>query len=151
MTVLTCFKVNGDYPRTNQMTYVEGGTFSMGSDDPVIPQDGEGPARTVVLNSFYLDIHEVSNMEFEKFVEDTDFVTEVNLYFLMCFLCLKRDEVEKWQKNRNIFFLNLKAKAIIHTTYLREWITQNISELEICHRAAGILGNRYMCSYVLRT
>ena len=73
------FQVTEKYPRTNQMTFIEGGTFTMGSDDPLIPQDGEGPARTVTLDSFYLDVHEVSNAEFQLFVDDTKFVTEVTI------------------------------------------------------------------------
>lgn len=59
------------------MVYIEGGTFEMGSNKPVIPQDGEGPARKITLDSFYLDVHEVSNREFQLFVTERNFITEV--------------------------------------------------------------------------
>ena len=59
------------------MTFIPGGTFTMGSDKPIIVQDGEGPAREVTLRDFYLDVHEVSNAEFARFVHETDYSTEV--------------------------------------------------------------------------
>ena len=59
------------------MSFIPGGDFDMGSNNPVIPQDGEGPARKVTLDSFYLDKHEVSNSEFQRFAADTKFITEV--------------------------------------------------------------------------
>ena len=63
--------------RTNQMTLLKGGKFIMGTEKPFLPMDGEGPAREVKVNSFYMDIYEVSNAEFELFVNSTGFVTEV--------------------------------------------------------------------------
>ena len=68
---------SGRYPRTNKMVFIKGGTFIMGSDNQIIVADGEGPARKVTLDSFYLDVHETSNAEFERFVDATDYVTEV--------------------------------------------------------------------------
>ena len=69
-----------NYPRTNQMVYIQGGDFIMGSDDPIIIPDGEGPARPVTVSSFYLDVHEVSNAEFELFVNSTGYVTEAEKF-----------------------------------------------------------------------
>jgi formylglycine-generating enzyme len=63
---------------TNRMVHIEGGTFVMGTDNPIIPADGEGPARRVTVDSFWMDIHEVSNSDFEAFVTDTGYVTEVS-------------------------------------------------------------------------
>ena len=63
--------------RTNQMVFVRGGTASFGVVKPIMVQDGEGPARDVTLNSFYIDIHETSNIEFELFVNATNYKTEV--------------------------------------------------------------------------
>lgn len=63
--------------RTNQMILLKGGKFIMGTDKPFLPMDGEGPAREVKVNSFYMDIYEVSNAEFEIFVNSTGYVTEV--------------------------------------------------------------------------
>lgn len=75
--------VNSKYsgPRTNEMVYIEGGTFKMGTDQPVFMADGEMPARQIKINSFYLDKHEVSNHEFEIFVTATNYKTEVSLNF----------------------------------------------------------------------
>ena len=68
---------NSLYKRTNQMVFIAGGKFVMGTNKPYIPMDGEGPARHVKINSFYADVHEVSNAEFELFVNSTGHVTEV--------------------------------------------------------------------------
>ncbi|KAK2091532.1 Formylglycine-proteinrating enzyme [Saguinus oedipus] len=48
----------------------------MGTDDPQIKQDGEAPARRVTIDAFYMDAYEVSNAEFEKFVNSTGYLTE---------------------------------------------------------------------------
>ena len=66
-----------NYPRTHQMVEIEGGNFVMGTDKPIIYMDGEHPARKVTINSFWIDVHEVSNAEFELFVNSTGYVTEV--------------------------------------------------------------------------
>lgn len=68
------------YKRTNQMVFIKGGKFTMGTDKPFLPMDGEGPAREVKVDSFYMDIYEVSNAEFELFVNNTGYVTEVISY-----------------------------------------------------------------------
>lgn len=65
------------YPRTNQMVYLKGGQFEMGTDKPVFVADGEGPKRSVSVKPFYLDKHEVSNAEFDIFVRDSGYKTEV--------------------------------------------------------------------------
>ena len=67
------------YPRTNQMIKVPGGEFTMGTDNPIIPADGEMPARQVTIETFWMDAFEVSNAEFELFVNSTGFVTEVSI------------------------------------------------------------------------
>ena len=59
------------------MVEIEGGNFVMGTDKPIIYMDGEHPARKVTINSFWIDVHEVSNAEFELFVNSTGYVTEV--------------------------------------------------------------------------
>lgn len=64
-------------PRTNSMAYIPGGSFEMGTDDPVFLADGEMPLRQVTLDSFYLDKYEVSNAEFQRFVASQNYVTEV--------------------------------------------------------------------------
>ena len=69
-----------DFTRTNEMIFVEGGMFTMGTDIPIFVQDGEAPARRVEVDSFYMDIHEVSNAEFNVFVQDTGHVTEAESF-----------------------------------------------------------------------
>ncbi|XP_055662262.1 formylglycine-generating enzyme isoform X2 [Falco peregrinus] len=59
------------------MVAIPGGVFTMGTDEPEIKQDGEWPARRVHVNSFYMDQYEVSNEEFERFVNSTGYITEV--------------------------------------------------------------------------
>lgn len=49
----------------------------MGTDDPGIPADGEGPQRLVHVDSFYMDVMEVTNEQFQSFVHATGYVTEV--------------------------------------------------------------------------
>ena len=49
----------------------------MGTDEPGIPPDGEGPQRPVVLDPFLMDTQEVSNLQFLAFVAATGYVTEV--------------------------------------------------------------------------
>ena len=68
------------YPRTNQMAFLKAGTFTMGTDDPKIPLDGEYPARQVTLKAFYFDVYETSNAEFERFVNETGYVTEAERF-----------------------------------------------------------------------
>lgn len=59
------------------MVLIPAGVFTMGTDEPAIQQDGEWPARNVHVDSFYMDRYEVSNAEFEKFVNATGYLTEV--------------------------------------------------------------------------
>ena len=69
-----------DGTRTNEMVRIEGETFLMGSEKPIITADGEGPARNVTVDTFWMDVHEVSNAEFKIFVDATGYVTEVKDY-----------------------------------------------------------------------
>lgn len=62
------------------MVLIGGGTFLMGTNDPVFISDGEGPQRNVTLNSFYMDIHEVSNSQFKQFVDRTNYVTDAEKF-----------------------------------------------------------------------
>ncbi|KAG8227542.1 hypothetical protein J437_LFUL008414 [Ladona fulva] len=68
------------FPRTNQMSFIKGGTFFMGTDKPVFVADGEGPQRKVIVDDFYLDRYEVSNSEFELFVNETGYITEAERF-----------------------------------------------------------------------
>lgn len=84
------------YPRTNRMVQIKTGEFIMGTDEPVFLADGEGPPRKVKLNSFYLDVHEVSNSEFELFYNETKYKTEAeNFGDAFVFEPLLSDETRK--------------------------------------------------------
>lgn len=61
----------------NPMGLIPGGTFVMGTNKPIFVADREGPARNITLEDFYLDTHEVSNKEFNLFVQATGYTTEV--------------------------------------------------------------------------
>ena len=62
--------------RTNGMLEVPGGSYKIGTDNQIIPADREGPAKLVELPAFYLDVYEVSNAEFNLFVEETRYKAE---------------------------------------------------------------------------
>lgn len=64
----------------SQMVLISGGEFLMGTDNPGIPPDGEGPQRPVHLDSFYMDIQEVTNRQFQRFVKAKDYVTEAEKF-----------------------------------------------------------------------
>uniref|UniRef100_A0A4W5KQQ8 Formylglycine-generating enzyme n=1 Tax=Hucho hucho TaxID=62062 RepID=A0A4W5KQQ8_9TELE len=62
------------------MVLIPGGEFLMGTDNPGIPQDGEGPQRRVHLDPFYMDAHEVSNRHFQSFINATGYITEAERF-----------------------------------------------------------------------
>lgn len=66
---------------TSRMRQLSGGTFRMGTDADIgFPADGEGPAREVELNPFYIDIHCVTNAEFYQFVDKTGYKTDAERF-----------------------------------------------------------------------
>ena len=76
------------------MVLISGNTFTMGQDNSPLPQDGEGPARKVTLDSFCIDQFETSNADFAEFVTATGYVTEVKqgsayicIYVLLFWVC----------------------------------------------------------------
>lgn len=60
-------------PVAEMMVEVPAGEFTMGNDGG---EDDEKPAHTVTLEAFEMDMFEVTNAEFAKFVEETDWQTE---------------------------------------------------------------------------
>ena len=56
------------------MLLIPGGTFSMGGDDDQAWRD-EYPKHEVVVHSFWMDAHEVTNTQFAAFVEATGYVS----------------------------------------------------------------------------
>ncbi len=59
-------------PNTNDMVWIGGGTFWMGSDGD---NPDERPAHAVILSGFWIDQREVTNQEFEQFIRATGYVT----------------------------------------------------------------------------
>ncbi|KAK9709399.1 Sulfatase-modifying factor enzyme 1 [Popillia japonica] len=64
----------------DNMVLIERNTFEMGTNNPVFEADFEGPARNVSVESFYLDKYEVSNLQFNNFVEATNYITEAEKF-----------------------------------------------------------------------
>jgi formylglycine-generating enzyme len=64
---------NGDTSHTG-MVRISGGTFDMGGDNDQASPD-EYPKHTVQVTSFYMDVTEVTNAQFKKFVDATGYVT----------------------------------------------------------------------------
>ena len=56
-----------------KMVWIPPGTFSMGSNDPDFA-DAQ-PIHKVRLNGFWMDEHEITNAEFERFVKATNYQT----------------------------------------------------------------------------
>ena len=60
-------------PEMEGMLFIDGGEFSMGTNDGL---PFEGSAHRVVVDSFFMDIHEVTNAQFAAFADATGYVTE---------------------------------------------------------------------------
>ena len=56
------------------MVLIPGGQYLMGSDGDKA-YENEKPVHPVRVDSFYMDIHEVTNYEFLKFIDETAYVT----------------------------------------------------------------------------
>ena len=69
------------------MVLIPGGHFTMGTNNPKTVSDGEAPARQVELSPFYMDHYEVSNYDFEVFVNTTGYITEVGVFCERTFFC----------------------------------------------------------------
>lgn len=70
--VLESSVVTSRKPPAKDMVWVPGGTFMMGSNDHY-PE--EAPAHEVAVNGFWMDQYTVTNAQFSRFVEDTNYVT----------------------------------------------------------------------------
>lgn len=63
---------------TDGMVWIPGGEFTMGSDHPLSRPD-ERPMHRVRVDGFWMDVTEVTNGEFAKFVEATGYVTTAEI------------------------------------------------------------------------
>lgn len=59
---------------------VPGGKALLGTDAPLIPDDGESPLRTKTIKPFRIMQTAVSNAQFAKFIEQTGYVTEAERF-----------------------------------------------------------------------
>lgn len=57
-----------------EMISIPAGTFTMGTDDQR-SMPNERPAHRVRVSGFWMDAHDVTNREFQKFVESTSYIT----------------------------------------------------------------------------
>ncbi|MFW5725817.1 MAG: formylglycine-generating enzyme family protein [Bacteroidota bacterium] len=58
-----------------KMVFIPGGTFTMGARERQFARQDEFPTNEVTVNSFYMDVHPVTNAQFREFVEATGYVT----------------------------------------------------------------------------
>lgn len=55
--------------------------FTMGTEANVgFPEDGEGPARDVFVDPFYVDKYAITNSEFLEFIRETGYTTDAERY-----------------------------------------------------------------------
>jgi sulfatase modifying factor 1 len=72
MTNTTILPKKTSIANKENMVFVTGGKFQMGSDR-FYPE--ERPVRQVTVDSFYIDMHAVTNEAFKKFVDETGYIT----------------------------------------------------------------------------
>ena len=64
----------------SKMVRIPAGPFLMGTNNAMAyPADAEGPQRSVELDEYWIDETAVTNLDFSKFVEATDYKTEAEL------------------------------------------------------------------------
>ena len=68
--------VKGESPKG--MVWIDGSTYTRGTkENPSIPfNQEERPVHKVTVSGFYLDEHEVTNAQFQKFVDATGYQTQ---------------------------------------------------------------------------
>jgi formylglycine-generating enzyme required for sulfatase activity len=75
-TTFSSKKLNEDSSLLScEMKLIKGGTFYMGSDNEKLALEREFPKHLVEVNSFWMDVHEVTNKQFSDFVEATGYET----------------------------------------------------------------------------
>ena len=91
-----------DYSR---MVKIPAGPFLMGTNNAMAyPADGEGPQRSVEVDEYWIDETAVTNLDFSKFVEATNYKTEAELLgwsFVPANLISELDEKHLMGKSSN--------------------------------------------------
>jgi formylglycine-generating enzyme len=75
--VMSTGRENSSPPRAvshDAMKWIPAGDFVMGSNDPD-SQSNERPTHRVKVDGFWIDVHDVTNAEFSRFVQATGYVT----------------------------------------------------------------------------
>lgn len=67
----TLGKINSGHTSNAEMVLIPGGTYVMGSND----FEDSKPLHKVTVNAFLMDEHEVTNEQFEKYVNATNYIT----------------------------------------------------------------------------
>lgn len=75
----TCVMAVNDLDVTRNMSLIPAGEFMMGASEEVMALGRELPQHLVKVDSFYMDIHEVTNAQFAQFVNATDYMTVAEL------------------------------------------------------------------------
>lgn len=66
--------------RAGALVAVKGGETFVGTHEPVMTADGEGPERRIILRDFYLETEAVTVRRFADFVAATGYVTEAHTF-----------------------------------------------------------------------
>ncbi len=77
MDTAPCLMASSSKLLNDEMIFINGDTFLMGTNDG-FPY--EGPVHKVTVKSFWIDRHEVTVVEFTKFIETTGYQTEAERY-----------------------------------------------------------------------
>ena len=83
--------VRDDSSQIDQMIWIQGGTFRMGSDKHY-PE--EAPAHRVTVDGFWIDLHPVTNRQFREFVRATKHAEPVDTSTShLGFRCIRRKTI----------------------------------------------------------
>jgi len=66
---------------------IPGGRALLGTDSPCIAEDEESPLRKIKINPFWMDESAVTNEQYKKFVDETGYTTQAELFgesFVFC-------------------------------------------------------------------
>src|SRR6266496_415877 len=78
LLVFTCVSAApATRPAEQEMILINGGSFKMGTNDGF---PFEGPVHEVTLRAFWIDTHEVTVGQFEKFVAATNYKTDAEKF-----------------------------------------------------------------------
>jgi len=83
--------------RLNKSAVIPKGKFTFGTNEPLIVDDGEEPARVVTISSDYeIDVYEVTNSEFWFFVQETRYKTDAEKFgnSYVFDMCLEKEVLE---------------------------------------------------------